>query len=99
MSGMKLWPRLVILALFSAPLTAQTKPLVFYNVDVFDGYHILRGRTVAVEDGMIRSVTAAGVRPPDTGVVIDGAGRMLLPGLIDAHVHIGHEETLEQAAA
>ena len=31
--------------------------------------------------------------------MIDGAGRTLLPGLIDAHVHIGHEETLEQAAA
>lgn len=97
---MKLRSRLVILALFSAlPVMAQTKPLVFYNVDVFDGYHILRGRTVRVEDGMIRSVTTAGVRPPDPAVVIDGAGRTLLPGLIDAHVHIGHEETLEQAAA
>jgi len=100
MSGMKLWPRLVILALFSAlPVMAQTKPLVFYNADVFDGYHILRGRTVTVEDGMIRSISAAGVRPPDSAVVIDGAGRTLLPGLIDAHVHIGREETLEQAAA
>ena len=100
MSGMKLWSRLVILALFSAPpVMAQTKPLVFYNVDIFDGYHILRGRTVTVEDGMIQSVTAVAVRPPDSAVVIDGAGRTLLPGLIDAHVHIGHEETLEQAAA
>jgi hypothetical protein len=47
MSGMKLWPRVVILALFSAPpVMAQTKPLVFYNVDVFDGYHILRGQVL-----------------------------------------------------
>src|SRR5438132_12272608 len=100
MSGMKLWLHLLILALFNAlPVMAQTKPLVFYNVDVFDGYHILRGRTVTVEGGMIRSVTAAGVKPPDSAVVIDGAGRTLLPGLIDAHVHIGHEETLEQSAA
>jgi len=100
MSGMKLWPRLVILALFSAlPVIAQTKPLVFFNVDVFDGYHILRGQTVKVENGMIRSITAAGVRPPESAAVINGAGRTLLPGLIDAHVHIGLEETLEQAAA
>jgi imidazolonepropionase-like amidohydrolase len=100
MSGMKLWSGLVTLALCNAlPVMAQTKPIVFYNVDVFDGYHILRGRTVMVEGGMIRSVTAAGVSPPDPAVVIDGAGRTLLPGLIDAHVHIGHEETLEQAAA
>jgi imidazolonepropionase-like amidohydrolase len=78
---------------------AQTKPLVFHSVDVFDSDHILRGRTVIVENGMIQSVTAAGVRPPDPAVVIEGAGRTLLPGLIDAHVHIGHEETLEQSAA
>src|SRR5437870_8030417 len=97
MSGMKLWLHLLILALFNAlPVMAQTKPLVSYNVDVFDGYHILRGRTVTVEDGMIRSVTAAGVRPPDSAVVIDGAGRTLLPGLIDAHVHIGREERSEE---
>ena len=77
---MKLWSRLVILALFSAlPVMAQTKPLVFYNVDVFDGYRILRGRTVTVEDGMIRSVAAAGVRPPDSAAVIDGAGRTCYP--------------------
>jgi len=100
MSGMKLWSPLVILVLFSAlPVMAQTEPLVFYNVDVFDGYHILRGQTVTVQDGMIRSVIGGGVRPPESAVVIDGAGRTLLPGLIDAHVHIGHEETLEQAAA
>jgi imidazolonepropionase-like amidohydrolase len=101
MCRMKLGWRLVISMLFSAlSLRAQSKPLVFNNVDVFDGYRILRGRTVTVEDGMIRSVTAAGVRPPDSAVVIDGAGRTLLPGLIDAHVHIGREEsTLEQAAA
>src|ERR1051326_6151411 len=30
---------------------------------------------------MIPSVTTAGVRPPGSAVVIDGAGRTLLPGL------------------
>src|SRR5437870_10936898 len=99
MSGMKLWLHLLILALFNAlPVMAQTKPLVFYNVDVFDGYHILRGRTVTVEDGMIRSISAAGVRPPDSAVVIDGAGSTLLPGLIDGHVHIGRVARFEHAA-
>src|SRR3989442_9743516 len=97
---MKLGWRLLISMFFSAlSVRAQSNPFVFNNVDVFDVYHILRGRTVTVEDGMIRSISAAGLRPPDSAVVIDGAGRTLLPGLIDAHVHIGHEETLEQAAA
>src|SRR5437870_19862 len=100
MSGMKLWSPLVILVLFSAlPVVARTEPLVFYNLDVFVVYYILRWQTDTGQDWMIRSVIGGGVRPPESAVVIDGAGRTLLPGLIDAHVHIGHEETLEQAAA
>src|SRR3989442_13693210 len=98
---MKLGSGLIFSMLSSVvSVRAQSNPLVFNNVDVFEGYRILRGQRVTVEDGMIQSVTAAGVRPPDSAVVIDGAGRTLLPGLIDAHVHIGREEsTLEQAAA
>ena len=37
-------------------------------------------------------------KPPATSF-IDGAGKTLLPGLIDAHCHISNEESLEQAAA
>jgi imidazolonepropionase-like amidohydrolase len=76
---------------------AQTTPLTFYKVDVFDGYRMLRGQTVVVQDGMIRYVGPA-EKPPTTSF-IDGAGKTLLPGLIDAHCHIGNEESLEQAAA
>ncbi len=76
---------------------AQTTPLTFYKVDVFDGYRMLRGQTVVVQDGMIRYVGPS-EKPPATSF-IDGAGKTLLPGLIDAHCHIGNEESLEQAAA
>jgi predicted amidohydrolase YtcJ len=40
---------------------------------------------VLIEDGFI---TAPAVRPPGVPVV-DGAGRWLIPGLWDAHVHLG----------
>lgn len=69
------------------------------HVTVFDGYRMLRDQTVTVRDGMILSVqpgagtVAAGVE------TIDGRGKTLLPGLIDAHVHIGDEDSLKQAAA
>ncbi|RZU60701.1 amidohydrolase [Zhihengliuella halotolerans] len=42
--------------------------------------------TVVVEDGKI---TAAGPDIEPVGEVIDAAGQWLLPGLIDAHVHLG----------
>lgn len=49
----------------------------------------VEGATVVVADGLIREVHAAGVTPTATGTRIDCSGRTLMPGLIDAHVHIG----------
>ncbi len=79
-------------------LSAQTAPLVFYKVDVFDGYQMLRDQTVVVQNGMIRDVGASADSPPAADF-IDGTGKTLMPGLIDAHCHIASEESLEQAAA
>src|SRR5215475_4967753 len=77
----------------------QTSTQVFYNVDVFDGYRMLRGQMVEVKDGVIRGIRPA-TRAPDTPGVVDGAGKTLLPGLMDAHVHTAQQEQgLEQAAA
>lgn len=53
---------------------------------VFDGERDLGVATVVVRDGVVETVAAdAGV--PDGLPVVDGAGKTLLPGLIDAHVH------------
>lgn len=46
---------------------------------------IQRGATVILRDGRIDSVGAA---PPAGGRVIDLRGRYVVPGLIDAHVHV-----------
>ena len=84
----------------TAALSRNTR-VVFRDVDVFDGYRMLRSRTVTIESGMIQSVTTTDPAPSvDAFATIDGHGMTLLPGLIDAHVHIGGgEQPLEQAAA
>jgi imidazolonepropionase-like amidohydrolase len=98
-----LMKRLRVAVLFAGCLSpslasGQSTSLVFYNVDVFDGYHMLRGQTVEVKNGLIWEVKPAD-RAPETAGFIDGSGKTLLPGLIDAHCHIGQqEEGLEQAA-
>jgi len=89
--------RLVLAALALRCAGAQTT-VVFANVDVFDGYRMLRDQTVTVERGMIRDVQPAGA-PHFVSGALDGRGDTLLPGLIDAHCHIATEESLEQAAA
>ena len=55
---------------------------------VFDGHDHREGRyDVHVDDGLVTAVTPAGaVDPP--GDVISATGATLLPGLIDAHVHL-----------
>jgi len=78
---------------------AQTSSEVFYNVNVFDGYRMLRGQTVEVKDGVIREIRPSAKTPNAPGFV-DGTGKTLLPGLMDAHVHTAQQEQgLEQAAA
>jgi imidazolonepropionase-like amidohydrolase len=58
------------------------------NVRVFDGRQLLSLGTVVIEGGRIG---ASGVADE----VIDGAGGVLMPGLIDAHVHLHDRHTLE----
>jgi imidazolonepropionase-like amidohydrolase len=59
------------------------------------GDTVLRDHTVLVENGVITMVapTAAASFPAGTPV-IEAAGRYLLPGLIDAHVHLRAESEL-----
>jgi imidazolonepropionase-like amidohydrolase len=58
----------------------------FTNVRVFDGEGAgLVAGTVVVDGVTIASVGQAA--PPAGAEVIDGGGRVLMPGLIDAHIH------------
>ena len=74
--------------LSSVPAQQSEKALVFRNVDVFDGSRMIRHATVFVRGGMIRAVGADFAVPPSAQVV-DGKGKTLLPGLFDAHTHLG----------
>ena len=63
--------------------------IVFRNAQLFDG--IQRGlqprATVVVEDGSIQGVHTGDMQVDDAQV-FDLGGRTLMPGLIDAHVHV-----------
>lgn len=62
-------------------------PLVLVDVTVFDGVERQPWAAVRIADGRIAAVGDAGiVERHDT--VVDGAGHTVLPGLIDAHVHL-----------
>ncbi|WP_266170150.1 amidohydrolase family protein [Dyella subtropica] len=66
-------------------------PVAFVNVRAFvDGNRFVDGQTVVVDHGLITQVGQTGsVNVPKNAYVIDGAGKTLVPGLWDAHQHIG----------
>ncbi|TDT79376.1 imidazolonepropionase-like amidohydrolase [Arthrobacter sp. AG258] len=69
-------------------MTSSTEPLVIRNAHVLDihaGTFSLAD--VVTSDGKIRSV-GPGAEAPDNARVIDGTGKYVIPGLIDAHVHV-----------
>ncbi|MBU6371499.1 MAG: amidohydrolase family protein [Alphaproteobacteria bacterium] len=73
-----------------------TAPVVFKNVRLYDAdaRAFREGRTVVVRDGKIAAVGRAGlVRIPKGAEIIDGAGKTLLPGLWDCHMHVGDDFT------
>jgi imidazolonepropionase-like amidohydrolase len=82
----------VALALLSTPTASQstTEVLVLRRANLIDGISArpLRNVTVVVRAGRIQSISRAPVRAPAGAKVIDLSGRWLLPGLIDAHVHL-----------
>ncbi len=61
------------------------QPLAFRDVRIFDGEKAYRGNVV-VEDGKLAAVGPQATIPANARI-IDGAGKTLLPGLIDAHTH------------
>lgn len=69
-------------------MTQSTQPLVIRNASVLD----VHGGTFSVADvvtagGKIRSVEK-GADAPEEAQIIDGTGKYVIPGLIDAHVHV-----------
>src|SRR5262249_11995790 len=73
----------------AAPAQSHDSTLLFRDVDVFDGSRMIRHTAVLVRDGMIRAVGVADKEIPSSATVIDGKGKTLLPGLFDAHTHLG----------
>lgn len=96
-------PPVIGIALVLATLVIQAQPgpqpeaLALINanvVNVTDG-SVQRGVTVLLRDGRIESINPAA--PAAGPRVLDVRNRFVVPGLIDAHVHIGNLRALRTA--
>jgi imidazolonepropionase-like amidohydrolase len=85
----------------AAGVPPSTDSYLIRNVRIFDGHEVMSGGEVLVVANKIQAVSPAHVILPDglQPTVIDGKGRLLTPGFIDAHVHMSLMLTLEQLEA
>ncbi len=78
----------------SGPNRNPDPPLVITHCTLFDSLsgRMLPDRTVLVRGERIAAVAGPGdrLRVPSNARRIDGRGKYLIPGLIDAHVHLVH---------
>ena len=76
------------------PATDPSTPtLAIRNTSVFDTYSgsFVSSQTVLIRAQRIISVgPAADIGRPEAAQILDGQGKFLIPGLIDAHVHLTH---------
>ncbi len=79
----------------SAGGQAPSSVTLIRNVNVFDGVRMLGVRDVLVSAGCIARIAPSIAAPPGASIV-DGSGKTLLPGLIDAHTHV-FGDALQQA--
>ena len=82
---------LLVLCVLSAPAFSAQPPLLLTHVTLIDGSGApaQADMSIAISDGRIAAVYPDGSRaPPKSAHVEDLSGRYVIPGLIDAHVHL-----------
>ena len=74
----------------NAAANPQPPSVLFHNARVFDGVkeEVWGPADVLVQGNKIAKISTTPIHPDATTKVIDGTGRTLMPGLIDAHTHI-----------
>ena len=88
------FPKQVVLSSIALAITCsqaisqEERSILFTNVNVFDGVNeaLIENANVVITDNLITSISSEPLTVAN-GVVIDGGGRTLMPGLIDAHWH------------
>lgn len=91
----------VALLLGSGPVLAQDKPHVFTGAKIIPvaGEPIAQG-VLVVQYGKITAIGAAGkVKIPEDAVAFDMTGKVLMPGLVDSHSHLGEGSGGDGSAA
>src|SRR5687767_11422431 len=85
----RLFLALLFVAALATSVSAETVAFTNVNVIPMDRERLLTNQTVVVRDGLIVEIgDVRKVKLPKDAVRVDGAGKYLVPGLVDMHTHL-----------
>src|SRR5215813_1179701 len=93
---------ILTLLLFLFAISAQAQTVAFVDVSVvpMDRERVVSHQTVIVRNGLISEIgDTKRVKIPKDAQRIDGAGKFLIPGLTDMHVHLFTDDEFPDALA
>src|SRR6056297_180220 len=90
----------VMLCLWSISLQAQDRPHVFEGAEIIPiTGDVISNGVLVVQNGKIEAVGEAGsVSIPRNAVRVDASGKVIMPGLVDTHSHIGEGDGGDRSA-
>jgi imidazolonepropionase-like amidohydrolase len=89
---------LAISCALAQPVDNARKEIVFKSVNVIpmDRERVLQNQTVIVKNGVITYLgDASKARPSADAIVVDGAGKYIIPGLAEMHAHVPPIDDME----
>lgn len=69
------------------------------NATVFDGKHaeLKWNQNIVIENNLVKEITKQPVSEENFVEVVDAHGKVTIPGLTDAHIHISHNQVNQEA--
>tara|TARA_R110002072_G_scaffold260722_11_gene419300 strand:+ start:9368 stop:10699 length:1332 start_codon:yes stop_codon:yes gene_type:complete len=84
---------------FLTDINAQSSQILIQDIYIFNGKSDqITKANILIEGQLIKQISASNISVNENAVIIDGTGKYVMPGLIDAHVHVMFESIPQQQA-
>ncbi|MCB0851531.1 MAG: amidohydrolase family protein [Bacteroidetes bacterium] len=99
MNILRLFTTLIVSIIAMTSAMAQLKTIVFTHANVIDGKSdsVIKDVTLIISNGKIREIKNGRMGMDRNARIFDLKGKYIMPGLIDAHVHLGSWEAAKTA--
>ncbi|MEZ4850592.1 MAG: amidohydrolase family protein [Bacteroidia bacterium] len=99
MNILRLFTTFIVSIIAMTSAMAQLKTIVFTHANVIDGKSdsVIKDVTLIISNGKIREIKNGRMGMDRNARIFDLKGKYIMPGLIDAHVHLGSWEAAKTA--